>query len=249
MVLWAKYEALISIKKRRKKKQPSQTEAATDRLASESEHQNGASLARERRFLLRERASLRRQARPIRRRVCKSESSIEKKEISGSRCLGSIERELGHRRSLNLDQLRNKFSKQKKTQDRTTFEAVATDHLRLSGVYWGLATLAMLGKLDEGGPGLDREEVAAFVSSCAREGAEGVVSTSSGSRGKGSDGGSGGGEERKKPAARSVGFGGAERHDAHLLYTLSAVQVAALIDRMDLIDADAVMSCEMRETF
>jgi len=27
------------------------------------------------------------------------------------------------------------------------------------------------------------------------------------------------------------------------------VQVAALIDRMDLIDADAVMSCEMRETF
>ena len=137
----------------------------------------------------------------------------------------------------------------KKTQDRTTFEAVATDHLRLSGVYWGLATLAMLGKLDEGGPGLDREEVAAFVSSCAHEGAEGVVSTSSSSRGKGSDGGSGGGEERKKPAARSVGFGGAERHDAHLLYTLSAVQVAALIDRMDLIDADAVMSCEMRETF
>ena len=126
------------------------------------------------------------------------------------------------------------FGEKKKTsQDRTTFEAVATDHLRLSGVYWGLATLALLGKLEEGGPGLDRGEVAAFVSSCAREGAEGVASKFSKN-----------GNENENPKPRSVGFGGAERHDAHLLYTLSAVQVASLIDRMDLIDADAVMNCE-----
>ena len=127
------------------------------------------------------------------------------------------------------------IKKKKKKQDRTTFEAVATDHLRLSGVYWGLATLSLLGKLDEGGPGLDGDGVAAFVSSCAREGAEGV------SRGSGGDG------QRKR--ARSVGFGGAERHDAHLLYTLSAVQVAALLGRMDLIDADAVMNCEVWRFF
>lgn len=128
-------------------------------------------------------------------------------------------------------------------------------------MYWGLATLALLGKLDEGGPGLDREEVAAFVRSCAREGAEGVSvsppsSVSSGSKGKddGGDGGDGGGGEGEEPSRRgrpppSVGYGGAERHDAHLLYTLSAVQVAALIDRMDLIDADAVMRCERESLF
>ena len=120
-------------------------------------------------------------------------------------------------------------------------------------MYWGLATLALLGMLDEGGPGLDREEVAAFVRSCAREGAEGVVSPSSSSSPKGKDdgaGGGGGGEEEpaRRPPSSSVGYGGAERHDAHLLYTLSAVQVAALIDRMDLIDSDAVMRCE-RELF
>ena len=29
-------------------------------------------------------------------------------------------------------------------------------------------------------------------------------------------------------------------HDAHVLYTLSAVQILALFDRMDLVDADAI---------
>ena len=133
--------------------------------------------------------------------------------------------------------------KSKPFQDRTTFEAVATDHLRLSGVYWGLATLALLGKLDQGGPGLDRESVAAFVSSCAREGAEGVVAAAGGATTDNKDE-----TDSSRTRPRSVGFGGAERHDAHLLYTLSAVQVAALIGRMDLIDADAVMNCE-REIF
>lgn len=134
-------------------------------------------------------------------------------------------------------------SSKKKEKDRTTFEAIATDHLRLSGVYWGLATLALLGKLDDWGEGsgLGCEEVAAFVSSCAREGAEGV---SKSPRGNENDGGNDGGDGGGKAARPSVGFGGAERHDAHLLYALSAVQVAALINRMDLIDADAVMNCE-----
>ena len=153
---------------------------------------------------------------------------------------------------LNLNPLSLSLLKKKKInfQDRTTFEAVATDHLRLSGVYWGLATLALLGKLEEGGPGLDREEVAAFVSSCAREGAEGVVvSPKSSSSFFSKQNGDDGGKEEEEPARSrpplSVGYGGAERHDAHLLYTLSAVQVAALIDRMDLIDPDAVMNCEI----
>jgi geranylgeranyl transferase type-2 subunit beta len=39
------------------------------------------------------------------------------------------------------------------------------------------------------------------------------------------------------------GYGGAERQDPHLLHTLSAVQVAAIIDRWDILDADAIMEC------
>lgn len=36
------------------------------------------------------------------------------------------------------------------------------------------------------------------------------------------------------------GFGGSEGHDAHLLYTLSAVQILALYDKLSLLDADRV---------
>lgn len=40
------------------------------------------------------------------------------------------------------------------------------------------------------------------------------------------------------------GFGGSPRNDPHMLYTLSAVQILALYDRLDLVDADAVAKCE-----
>lgn len=39
------------------------------------------------------------------------------------------------------------------------------------------------------------------------------------------------------------GFGGSPRNDPHMLYTLSAVQILALYDRLDLVDADAVAKC------
>ena len=42
----------------------------------------------------------------------------------------------------------------------------------------------------------------------------------------------------------SGGFGGSERNDPHLLYTLSALQVLALYDKLDLVNADQVVSCE-----
>jgi hypothetical protein len=42
----------------------------------------------------------------------------------------------------------------------------------------------------------------------------------------------------------SGGFGGSERNDPHLLYTLSAIQILALYDRLDLVDAEQVTSCE-----
>lgn len=35
-------------------------------------------------------------------------------------------------------------------------------------------------------------------------------------------------------------------HDAHILYTLSAVQVLALLDNLDVLDADKVSNCILR---
>ncbi len=43
----------------------------------------------------------------------------------------------------------------------------------------------------------------------------------------------------------SGGFGGSERHDAHLLYTLSAIQVLALYDKLHLINVDQVVACKL----
>lgn len=42
----------------------------------------------------------------------------------------------------------------------------------------------------------------------------------------------------------SGGFGGSERHDPHMLYTVSAVQVLALYDKLDMLDVDRVVSCK-----
>lgn len=41
----------------------------------------------------------------------------------------------------------------------------------------------------------------------------------------------------------SGGFGGNVGHDPHVLYTLSAVQVLCLFDRLDVLDADKVADC------
>jgi hypothetical protein len=67
-------------------------------------------------------------------------------------------------------------------------EAVATEHFWISGMYWGLTAMAVMGRLDE----MDCEAVAEWVLTCKKEGG---------------------------------GFGSSPRNDAHLLYTLSAVQV------------------------
>ena len=48
------------------------------------------------------------------------------------------------------------------------------------------------------------------------------------------------------PQAEGGGFGGSERHDPHLLYTLSAVQVLALYDRLHEVDADRIAACVPR---
>ena len=42
------------------------------------------------------------------------------------------------------------------------------------------------------------------------------------------------------------GFGGSERNDAHILYTLSALQILAIYDRLDLIEEDKIADCTHR---
>jgi geranylgeranyl transferase type-2 subunit beta len=95
--------------------------------------------------------------------------------------------------------------------ERGSMEAVASEHLRLSGVYWGLACCALL---RAPGDALgDAKALAAWVRSCGvRSGAEG----------------------------KALGFAPAPGHDAHLLYTLSALQVLALLGELGDVDADAV---------
>ena len=72
----------------------------------------------------------------------------------------------------------------------------------MSGVYWGLTALHLLGHPDA----LPRQETVDFVLSCQHE---------------------------------SGGFGAAPGHDAHMLYTVSAIQILATIDAISELDANS----------
>lgn len=78
-----------------------------------------------------------------------------------------------------------------------------TEHLRLSGVYWGLTAVHLLGRPDA----LPRQETIDFVLSCQHD---------------------------------LGGFGAAPGHDAHMLYTVSAVQILAMVDALDELDSRGV---------
>ncbi|KAK5001944.1 hypothetical protein LTR28_012038, partial [Elasticomyces elasticus] len=71
-----------------------------------------------------------------------------------------------------------------------------TEHLRLSGLYWGLTALHLLGHPDA----LPRDGVLDFVFSCLHD---------------------------------NGGFGAAPGHDAHMLYTVSGVQILAILNAFD----------------
>jgi hypothetical protein len=45
------------------------------------------------------------------------------------------------------------------------------------------------------------------------------------------------------------GFGGNVGHDPHVLYTLSAVQVLCLFDRLDVLDGENVAGCILFQIF
>ncbi len=91
------------------------------------------------------------------------------------------------------------------------YEYWLTEHLRLNGLYWGLASLFFVNRPDA----LPRDETIEYVLSCQCE---------------------------------NGGFGAAPGHDAHMLYTVSAVQILAMIDALDELDArgkgrEAVAAC------
>ena len=93
-----------------------------------------------------------------------------------------------------------------------TFEYWVTEHLRVSGAYWGLSAMFLLGKEDM----MEKDRIVTHVAACQAEGG---------------------------------GFGGNIGHDPHMVYTLSAVQILILYDRLDAIDVDAVVSCMQARLF
>lgn len=83
-----------------------------------------------------------------------------------------------------------------------TFEHWTMQHLRVSGIYWGLGAMDVMDRIAD----MPRDEIVAFATKC-----------------RNADG----------------GYGGIERHDSHMLYTLSAVQVLCIMGAEAEIDRDA----------
>lgn len=77
----------------------------------------------------------------------------------------------------------------------------------MSGMYWGLTAMYLLGRLEE----MDQIAIIDWVLRCQHA---------------------------------TGGFGASERNDPHMLYTLSAVQILALYDKLDMVDANKVTKCE-----
>ena len=94
-------------------------------------------------------------------------------------------------------------------QDTSRLEHVATEHFWMSGMYWGLVAMYLLGRLHE----MDLDTIVSWVTRCQHD---------------------------------CGGFGGSERNDPHILYTLSAVQILALVDRLDVVDGASVARCEWK---
>lgn len=89
-------------------------------------------------------------------------------------------------------------------------------------MYWGLTALCLLGKPEA----LDRDEMIKYVLSCQTE--EGMLKTFL--------------------WLMEGGFGAHVGHDAHILYTCSAIQILAIQDALSVIDHEKVIKC-MIETF
>lgn len=80
--------------------------------------------------------------------------------------------------------------------DKTSYEQAVTEHIRASGIYWGISALVVMGMESA----LPADNILSFVKSCYHN---------------------------------SGGFAPSPGHDPHLLYTLSCLQILALLDALD----------------
>ncbi|GJP62073.1 hypothetical protein CLOP_g13102 [Closterium sp. NIES-67] len=129
---------------------------------------------------------------------------------AGQEKIGEVEEEEEEEEEIDPENPRGrllmvKHAKYIKNLDKKTdgIEYVATEHLRMSGAYWGLTAMDLMGRLRE----MHNPGMVPWILNCQQP-----------------DG----------------GFGGSIGHDSHLLYTLSAVQILALLDKMDAVDADRI---------
>ena len=103
-----------------------------------------------------------------------------------------------------------------------------TAHLRMNAVYWGLTALCVMKNKDA----LNREEMIDFVMSCWDE-ETGCIPP-------------------RYPCITMLtwstlgGFGAHPDHDAHLLPTLSAIQILVIQDALDRLDIPRVIKCMPR---
>ncbi|OQR77424.1 geranylgeranyl transferase type-2 subunit beta-like [Tropilaelaps mercedesae] len=85
-----------------------------------------------------------------------------------------------------------------------SYEYAVTEHLRMSGIYWSMTAVDLMGALSE----FDKDDLIFFVKSC------------------------------QHPCG---GFSPAPRHDPHILYTLSAVQILVTLDALSEVNVDAAV--------
>jgi len=95
---------------------------------------------------------------------------------------------------------------QRVANDTSSYEYIMTQNIRMSGVYWGLTAMALLGRDLQ--VQMDMEFILNWLLSC------------------------------QDPL--TGGFGGNTNHDPHILYTLSALQILALFDKLDIEQIDKV---------
>lgn len=103
--------------------------------------------------------------------------------------------------------------------DKESFEFVVTQHLRMSGVYWGLTALSLLGiDIDKE---LNGPEIVEWVSSCQDKELGGYIY---------------GFALFIFVSIFRSRYGGCTGHDPHMLYTLSAIQIMILFDKLEILD-------------
>ena len=132
----------------------------------------------------------------------------------------------------------------------SSYEGAVTEHLRMSGVYWSLAALSLLRPVDEADKLLGITGVTTGSTSRASSTEAGEAAAADGEANPSVDAEI---AAHRKPIVDWVfdcydgargGFGGNVGHDAHLLYTLSALQILAMADKLDdpRLDRRAVVS-------